>query len=128
ELGHFVPLAALRTSVFRAPVAEHGPGEDAGVVAVVPAQGDAPAADELGAGRLQHRGLPRAGPDRLGLLSAAPALGARAVHSQLGEVEAVLGAVGPADREARGPVQVDRLRRRLFGEVHGHGAESCRYV
>ena len=60
------------------------------------------------------------GPGVEPLFPATPTAGARAVEAELLHAEAARGAVGPLEREADFPVELDGDGRFGFGEVHGH--------
>src|SRR5262245_24967301 len=77
-----------------APGAEHAPRVDAGLVTVVPADLDAPRADQLGRLGAQGQWRPRRRPRVEPLLAPAAAPRAGAVEAELLEAERVGRAVG----------------------------------
>src|SRR5262249_50183776 len=94
-------------SVRRSPDAEHAPRVDAGLVTVVPADLDAPRADELGALGAQWHRRARRRPRLEPLLAPAATSRARTVDAQLLEAERVGVAVGPGERQALGAIELD---------------------
>src|SRR5947208_17070166 len=90
-----VPGSAVAAGVDGSPLPEERPREDAGRVAVVPGEGDAPCADEFGVLRAEGEGRRRFGPHRKPALAEAATLGARAVDAKLFERIAGRHAVGP---------------------------------
>src|SRR5260370_18988714 len=78
-----VPGSAVAGGVGRAPLAEQRPREDAGRVAVVPGEVDAPCPDELGVVGPEGEGRRGLGPDRKPALPQTSTLGARAVNAKL---------------------------------------------
>src|SRR5205823_9733630 len=93
------------------PLPEQRPREDAGGVTVVPGEGDAPSADELGVLGAEGEGRCGLGPDGEPALAQPATFGARAVDAEL--LERILGrhALGPGRGESLGPVEVERGRR-----------------
>jgi len=102
------------------PIVQAREGEDAAVVTVVPADLHSPRAHELGRLGLERFGGAGCRPRVEPLLPPAPAPRARAVEAQLLHAEAGRGPVGPLQREAYFPVELDGNGRFGFGDVHGH--------
>jgi hypothetical protein len=64
--------------------------------------------------------------DLAALLAQSAALRTRTIPAELGEPESGLGAVGPAQRESLGPIELDLGRRFRLGQVHRHPASVAR--
>src|SRR5260370_1249300 len=123
-----VPGSAVAGGVGCSPLPEERPREDAGRVAVVPGEVDAPCPDELGVVGPEGEGRRGLGPDRKAAFAQAATFGARAVDAKLLERIASRHAVGPGGGEVRGSVAVERRRRwgRLLEGRGGRGGVGNR--
>ena len=92
--------------------------EDAGVVAVVPRDVEAPCAVKAGVVDAQRRRAVRTGPDDLASLAKSPAHGARAPLPECHQVETGDVLVEERDRDALS--SLDKGVRRLESIVHSH--------
>src|SRR5205085_4896867 len=119
--GPELPRGLAGARLARAPGPEDVPRVDAGAVAGVPFEVEAPVADLLRPLDAQRLGRPGAGPRHLPPVAEVAALGALAPHPQALQAEAADVAVAPRDGHAVLPLDVDELRCRLrfAGRAHG---------
>jgi len=97
--------------------------EDAGVVAVVPRDVEAPSAVKAGVVDAQRRRAAGTGPDDLVSVAKTPACGARTTQAECHQVEA--GDVPVEERDRDAVISLDNGVRRLVSIVHRHSLPRC---